>query len=107
MNLSKNKSPRKYKQYKTKNSKSAQKQKALKSQPLLLNETPKKSREHRLSIDSMSQGGQISLQKFNSAPAKINNSANSAFTPYAPSDKLVGISKKLLFGDNIKLDYCL
>ena len=75
-------------------------------------ETPRKPRVHRVSIDSQSQLSQVPLQKFNSAPAKLNGSLNSAFTPYASNDTLLGISKKLLFGENmfvsnVKMDYCL
>lgn len=103
--------PKKYRQHKTRTP-SLSNNKIWKSESRMVAETPRKPRVHRVSIDSQSQLSQVPLQKFNSAPAKLNGSLNSAFTPYASNDTLLGISKKLLFGENmfvsnVKMDYCL
>jgi hypothetical protein len=104
---------KKYKQYKTKTPQtSAKKSRPKLSVSHITHETPKKPKVHRLSIDS-SQSNPITLQKFNSAPAKlINSGSNSAFRPYTPADNFVDISRKLMFGDNTlysdtKMDYTL
>lgn len=106
--------PKQYKQYKNKTPQTSVKKPSFSKieESLMLVETPKKPKVHRLSIDSQSHLSVVPLQRFNSAPAKFNNSGNSAFTPYTPNDTFMEISKKLMFGDNlmsanIKMDYVL
>lgn len=112
MNIQSSSPPKKYKQFKTKTPQiSARKSRPKLNSRFVVTETPKKPKVHRLSIDSSSLPNSLSLQKFNSEPAKFTNSGNnSAFKPYTATENFIDISKKLIFGDtsaysDTKMDY--